>query len=229
MAKVGKSVAETLITLFRPYPKAGLFAYKGEIGLLLLSKYPITDSRIIDFKKGSTLNHRASIRAIVTTPRSGSNLIYCTHLTAKMNSNVPYTGINGSWEHENYLQAEAIISDSYSVLEVPTYAMGDFNCSFKNDGISDELSDNCQLFINSGFKDPLSTDNKKCTFCTKNSLNDAKKDLIIDHIFTKNTDIISTSVTKEEKVEISTKDGTKLQINLSDHFGVRIKTEDRLL
>jgi endonuclease/exonuclease/phosphatase family metal-dependent hydrolase len=143
-----------------------------------------------------------------------------------MNLNVPYTGTNGSWEHENYLQGEAIITDSSEDITKPIFAMGDFNCSFGKNGIDEELSTNCQQFLDINFNDPLSVNNNECTFCANNSLTDSKNNLIIDHIFTKNVELVSTTVTKKQKIKLILKDGTKILSNLSDHYGIRIRTKE---
>ena len=109
MAQVGKSTLVSMYTLFEPFARPGMFAYKGENGVLLLSKYPLKNRQVIDWKKSSTLNHRVALTAMVE--KDGKQVkVACMHLTANLDRLIPYTGIFQDWEEENSHQVEELLN-----------------------------------------------------------------------------------------------------------------------
>jgi endonuclease/exonuclease/phosphatase family metal-dependent hydrolase len=220
MAQVGKSSLMGLLAVLSPFKRAGLFAYKGSDGLLLLSRSPLVNTQKIDFSDISTLNRRVALTAEVD-----GQLIVCTHLTADHGAEVPYTGKFKTWKDEHRAQVERLL---YNVAkkDQPSAILGDFNCGPKvtNLGIQGELSKSCSLFKMAGHKNALFEFSPECTFCAGNSLNDEDSgDKIIDHIFVKNSFLGSAKILFKEPVLL--KSGVKS--NLSDHFGLQIEVMPR--
>ena len=73
------------------------YAYDGRNGLILLSRYPLSNK---EFKRfDSYLNVRVALHAVVQDPGLGDTDVYCTHLTADL-TDVPYAGDFDSWGAE---------------------------------------------------------------------------------------------------------------------------------
>lgn len=215
MAQVGKNTLLGMLTILNPIARAGLFAYKGSDGLILLSKYPIKDSSMVDLSDISTLNRRRALKA--TLDVDGKDLtVYCAHLSADLSRTVPYTGKFETWSQENNAQIQKLM-DSAANHNSNVAVMGDFNCGFSSNGVDPELEQNCQALNKPGFTNALFSTNNECTYCQDNALNsDETKSVAIDHILLRGPNLLNVSV--DFKQPITIKDGVKT--NLSDHYGV---------
>jgi len=227
IAQVGKTLTELKDAVTNPSP---LFAYDGSNGLLLLSRYPLSNTQLLDLKDKSTTNHRVVLFATVEI--AGRQLaLGCTHLTANL-TGVPYTGQYSSWQEENYEQVAGMISfaETYADSQ-PIYLAGDFNCSFANEtmGVDGDFEESCQQFLDAGYFDP-GMDELGCSFCENNLLNIMKGggegNLLIDHVFVKHplkTTSPEAEIVFDYDIEVETTEGT-VDANLSDHYGVRVRT-----
>lgn len=220
MAQVGKNTILGMLTILNPIVRAGLFAYKGSDGLMLLSRYPIKEKGMEDFSSISTLNRRRALTA--TLDVEGKDLtVYCTHLSADLSRTVPYTGKFSSWSEENKIQINQLMTKA-NAHNSSVVVMGDFNCGFSSSGIDAELPENCNALNAPGFINALESTGPECTFCQDNTLNDGEtKSVAIDHIIMRGPTLLNTSVDFKDIVTI--KDG--IQTNLSDHFGVSATVE----
>lgn len=221
MAQVGRSSIASMITLLTPFKKAGLFAYKGSNGLMLLSKKPMTNVGVIDFSDISTLNRRQALTADI----SGKKVV-CTHLTADLEKTVPYTGLKESWGAENLAQTQRLIKTIKSEENKTTIVAGDFNFSPNyHDEIDAELKPSWTLMMNAGFSDPIAErDMNECTSCSANLLNDEdSSNTIIDHIFVKDGYFTNPSVDFKKVLKVKKKKNIYVETNLSDHFGVSLE------
>lgn len=219
MAKVGQDPIASILKLLNPFYRSGLFAYRGSNGLMLASKLPLTDKRLLDFSDISTLNRRQALSATATS--NGEKIeILCAHLSADLK--LPYTGTSSDWAQENYAQAFRILKELESSQKV--VAMGDFNCGLDRygTGISSELPETCRM-LRSLFEDPIQ-ELGKCTYCSSNSLQSEGKDVVIDHIFTLGIPGASARLKYDNKVEIKL-GSSKKKTNLSDHYGAQITIE----
>lgn len=221
MAKVGKNQILSIIHLINPFYRAGLFAYRGSNGLMLLSKLPLKDKKLIDFSDISALNRRQALSATINY--NGDDIkVTCTHLAADLNA--PYTGVSRNWADENYNQVlrlldETLIEDQKSIL------LGDFNCGHEDEeaGLDGELTQSCEL-LDQFYTSPIKK-TKLCTYCEENSINqvdNSKTNSQIDHIFLKGMTESSVKRVYDEKVEIEAQKGTTIESHLSDHFGVQV-------
>lgn len=208
----------------------GAICYKGSTGLLILSKRPLKNTRVIDFSDISFLNRRSALYAEVE--HGGKNhALVCTHLTANLDGTAPYAGQFENWSQENIAQVERLLSETKS--DKPTYLMGDFNCGFEDqtNGLESEFEESCQRFLSAGYSDPVSSMSPECSFCSENNLvnegNDPKEfdNLLIDHIFVKNAGASSTSIVMKEKVEVKIGKREYVTTHISDHFGVEATVE----
>jgi endonuclease/exonuclease/phosphatase family metal-dependent hydrolase len=230
MAQVGRSTIASLWSVLNPFVPAGQYAYKGSTGLLILSKKPLKNTKVIDFSEISFLNRRAALVADVEYEGKDHKVV-CTHLTANLDGTAPYAGRFDSWSQENIAQVEKLIKETES--EKPTYLMGDFNCGFKDEanGLEDEFEESCQKFLTAGYSDPVSSMSPECSYCNSNNLvnegNDPKEydNLLIDHIFVKNAQATSTSVVLKEKVQVKVGRDEYVTSHISDHFGVSATVE----
>jgi endonuclease/exonuclease/phosphatase family metal-dependent hydrolase len=223
MAKVGKNPLVSMLHLLNPFYRAGLYAYKGSNGLMLISKKPLKNKRLVDFSDISTLNRRQALMAEID--HNGEEVsIACTHLTAALN--VPYTGTSANWAEENYNQILRLLD--HTVIEEKAVVLGDFNCGAADEeaGLDAELPEACEL-LSQYFADPVK-ETKQCTYCESNSINQAdnsKGNSLIDHIFLKGLKHKSVKRVYDQKVEIELKKGATMESHLSDHFGMQVELE----
>lgn len=218
LAQVGKSPLLALVTVLNPFQSANIFAYKGSTGLLLLSKFPLINKKILNLQKISNLTKREALMATVRINKKDIN-IACTHLTADLSKIAPYTGSFTSWEEENFQQIETLLNN-IKKDKLPNILMGDFNCSFTNHkkNTDPQLKSNCQQILSDNFSLGPKKFLPSCSYCKNNKLTAKKKNLLIDHIFTKNLKHISTKIIYKNTVKLPDK---LKKVNLSDHYGVQ--------
>lgn len=227
MAQVGKSTLGSLWAVLNPFVAAGQYTYKGSTGLMILSKLPLEKTGVLDFSDISFLSRRAALKAVVKK-NGRENQLYCTHLTANLDGTAPYAGALSGYREENLSQVDRMIKDSQE-SDIPTFLLGDFNCSKKNVSadVEGEFEESCKKFSDAGFKDPIDEINPECTFCRTNNLVNEGNDphgyanKILDHIFTKGMYTDNAEVVMKQKVKIKLKD-KEIDSNLSDHFGVTV-------
>jgi endonuclease/exonuclease/phosphatase family metal-dependent hydrolase len=216
LAQVGKSSFSAITQVLNPLRGASLFAYGGGDGLLILSKKAFVKKEVLDFTEISTLNKRA---ALVVDLYSGEK-IACTHLTANLESSVAYAGKFSTWKEENSKQIDKLL-DFYNKSTSKTILTGDFNCAFNVGNLEGDWEENCQKILDNGFENNFVQTSTECTYCSSNThISNDEKDILIDHIFTKNIRVQSQVRSREELITI---DGKKE--NLSDHFGLRAVLE----
>lgn len=223
LAQVGKSIPVALYHLFTPFSFAGIFAYEGSDGLLLLSKYPIEKKELFNWDDLSTINKRSTLFAEIKI-KNKNHSVLCTHLTANLEKDVPYVGKNKSWEYENSLQIDQLIKFTKG-LSPPVYLMGDFNCSIKikSAQVDPDFEKNCQKLF-SKFSSPVLNINPQCTFCRDNLLNSGKGEgnLMIDHIFLNEGIPKKVDIAFKEKIMIKEEE-KEIETQLSDHYGVSLQ------
>lgn len=225
MSLVGKNVAVGILSLLNPLWGANLYAYDGSAGLVLLSKYPLENIGKVELQDIATINHRSAITAEINQNGKKHRLL-CTHLTADLAPEIPYTGSFASWEAENRQQVKRILDQVDKGDNTPLYLLGDFNCSLasKDGKVANQFHKSCLDFHARGFQDPAHSAQIGCTFCGENSLIGSESvSHTIDHIFVKNAKVEKVEKVYTEKIEAYTEQG-KIKTNLSDHFGVLIKT-----
>lgn len=217
MAKVGKNPILAILQLINPFYRSGLFAYDGSDGLILLSKLPLRDKKLVDLSDISTLNRRRALSAEISYKDKPVRIL-CGHLSSKLN--VPYTGTFEGWEEENMAQTNRLIEETEN--DERAILMGDFNCGLASEdgSVQAELPEACRL-LGGSFSDPLSEINA-CTYCSSNALIPHDNgDLAIDHIFLKGLSANKAAITRKEKVFIKSGKET-IETNLSDHYGFEV-------
>lgn len=227
LAQVGKSTLRALLTVFNPFSSAGVFAFEGSDGIMLLSKKPLKNKNYFEFKPLSTTNRRAVLMAIIEDKDQKIQL-GCTHLTANLGGVAPYTGPYKTWAEENYSQVKLLIS---KMTEPKQVIMGDFNCAldFPKMKLAGDFQKNCKIFKETGYTDLFEETKPLCTFCKDNTLlkKHAKSKLkeingiLIDHIYTKGLKPTTVKRVYDRKTIIKV-DGKKQESHLSDHYGIEL-------
>tara|TARA_R110002072_G_scaffold534_2_gene3492 strand:+ start:28235 stop:29392 length:1158 start_codon:yes stop_codon:yes gene_type:complete len=224
MAQVGKSTIGAMVTILNPFKRAGLFAYKGSDGLMLLSRYPLENQRYLDLSKISTLNRRGALIADVTV-NGQKHKVGCAHISSDLEATVPYTGKFKNWGEENKVQLGKLLEEM-DHFEERSILMGDLNCGFANSdlGIAGELEESCEQISDHQFSNALlEGNNEECTFCSDNKLNDGQElNLIIDHVLLKGVTFQSSRVTYKKLVTVKKSKNEKVTTNLSDHYGIEV-------
>jgi endonuclease/exonuclease/phosphatase family metal-dependent hydrolase len=225
-AQVGKTATASFLTLLNPFSHAGLFAFEGESGLLMLSKRPMAEKRVLELEPYSTQTRRAALVADVEA--SGESFtVTCTHLTANLSS-VPYAGTMESWEKESYKQAEVLTEYLREQAGVPVL-MGDMNCSpeLSSYDIQSDFAKTCELIESMGLSDPFQNSNPSCTFCESNTLisghggGGEEENLLLDHVYLPTGLAAKSELVFDELVDLSVETET-VKSNLSDHYGVLV-------
>ena len=218
MAQVGKPALKAIWTVMRPMRKANMFAYDGSDGLILLSRYPLSDTGELDFTDIATLNRRRALHADVSFQDTDVR-VYCTHLTANLDDTAPYPGAFGGWAEENLAQVDRLLEHAGS-HDGPVAILGDLNTgpAVPSAGLVAEMSDSHDRIVAAGYDDPallLET----CTYCADNSMiDDDVGPRLIDHAYLRGIDARDGTRTRDQSVTL---DGG-LTTHLSDHFGYAV-------
>lgn len=225
---------------------AGKFAFDGSLGLLIASRYELSNTEFQDFIDNSSGNHRGALYAEIEV-NNESHVIGCTHPTANLSATIDYpaSGNFSSWETENrFMQEQMIAFVNIKAGDRPIYFAGDFNCSIANasNGVAEDFAESCQLWLDDGFVDPAA-EQLPCSFCSEENLvlnpqqisggGGGEGDALLDHIFVKNAPkailitaerVFDDPVTIEAlspEQDLSLED-SPLLTHPSDHFGVQI-------
>ena len=220
MAQVGKSAPAALWAIMRPIRKAGLYAYGGSNGLMIVSRTPMADAGVLDFSDIATLNRRQALYIDVPFD-AGTTRVYCTHLSADLSEIAPYPGPFASWGEENAAQVDALLAHAEGQESVAL--VGDFNCGMEGPGLTGELSESCQRVLDAGYLDPVMTLSGQCTWCKDNILNaDDGEELesLIDHVFTRGLSPLSA-----ERGYTQTVTFDAVTTSLSDHYGYQVSVK----
>lgn len=230
MAQVGTSTVRAILRVLNPLWRAGIFAYKGSNGLMVLSKKPFVEKGLVDLTDISTLNRRGALYTKIIDENKEPHHLYCAHLSANLEGTAPYTGSFEGWEQENMAQVKKLLESTDHGLR-PTYVMGDMNCSFAIPGlgIKPDFEASCDLFKQAGFDNFFLEENPECTFCKENTLlkidvKDGEPNFMLDHIFTKHVPQSRTYRAFDELVEVEV-EGETILSHPSDHYGVILERD----
>lgn len=196
------------------------YAYGGSYGTGLISKYPLkaVEHIVLD----STTNRRGLIHATIEAP-GGDIDAWCTHLTAGLGA-IPYPRAEGTWEEEQYAQAERLATLLADAPE-PVVLMGDLNNGPTTANAVEEFPANYQLFLDAGMDVPYVELDGRCTFCSDNGLSSADSDednRVIDHVMFRGFDkAISAERLLDQPLDTELC-GAAITANYSDHYGVSV-------
>jgi endonuclease/exonuclease/phosphatase family metal-dependent hydrolase len=215
MAQVGKPALKAIWTVMRPIRRANMYAYGGSDGLVMLSQHPLSEIGVVDFSDIATLNRRRALYAELTV--AGQDLrVYCTHLTADLDSVAPYPGAFDGWGAENLAQVDRLLEHAAD-HDGPVAILGDFNTgpALEAHDITSELPESHDRFIAAGYTDPAQLA-ALCTYCGDNTLNEPEAgQKLIDHAYLRGIDARDGARTRDTLAALP--DGTP--ISLSDHYG----------
>lgn len=218
MAQVGKPALKAIWTVIRPIRKANLYAYGGSDGLMLLSRQPLSNTGQVDFTDIATLNRRRALYADVQL--DGEDLrVYCTHLTAALDSTAPYPGAFDSWSAENLAQVERLVEHA-EAFDGPVVLLGDFNTgpAVPAAGLQAEVPASHDRVIAAGYTDPAA-EVGLCTYCGDNTMNEPEAgQKLIDHAYLRG--VAGKDGARTRAQQTSLPDGTPT--HLSDHFGYAV-------
>jgi endonuclease/exonuclease/phosphatase family metal-dependent hydrolase len=213
-------------------PNAGL-AFRGQSGVMILSKHPLSDEGAIVLP--GTWNRRAIAYATATLPNDAAVDLYCNHLTPIFDSTAyPYTGQYGQgeisaagWEAEQTLQAEKLVARvGEQSGDGAAIVLGDFNASrgYSEDGSVVVAAEGVGTLdvLDAAFVPAIASDYEPiCTFCPDNPLNTPDTPPTwIDLVYLANVPATAVRSTERNLFEasVTTPDGA---VPLSDHYGLR--------
>lgn len=201
--------------------------YADQTGLLLLSRYPLTELDYLAFE--SSLGDRGVLSARLQTAFAGPVDVFCTHLAASL-GDVPYDGPYGSFEGERLVQIEQFLGQ-VATRRAPdggAVLLGDMNCGPETALAQAASPDAFERFAAAGFEAPYAASDERCTFCSNNPLNgfspDEDQGAVIDHVLLAG---FPASVTRaparvfDDGITI-TAEGAPVDTARSDHYGVRV-------
>ncbi len=201
------------------------FIFGGRNGLILLSKKPLKQ---LEYKKlDSYLIQRVILHAVATASDVETHL-FCTHIQAGL-GDIAYNGKAGSWEAE---QGDQLKTLAAWILERsvggPWVLMGDLNAGpDRPPELTGEFPKNFDLLIDglnvarSVVAMPFTyAASPVCSWCDANLLTATTPNEIIDHIVLSQQ--FSGLAGQRILDQPLTLPGGATQVNLSDHYGVRI-------
>ena len=219
MAQVGKSAPKALWTVVSPFKRAGIYAYEGSDGLMLLTRDAHLDSGVVDFSDIATLNRRRALWADIEVDGIPTR-VYCLHLTSDLTGIAPYPGPFESWNAENFAQVERLIEHAADAPEA-VVLLGDFNCGAANeaDEVIAESPASCLRLEEAGFLDSHNGEDIDCTFCSANTLTEeGEESTLIDHVFARGLDTAHGKRTRDGLITLP--DGK--EVHMSDHYGYTV-------
>jgi endonuclease/exonuclease/phosphatase family metal-dependent hydrolase len=204
----------------------GAASFADQTGLLILSALPLEDLGYFAFE--SALGDRGLLSARLATDFMGDVDLHCTHLAATL-SEVPYTGIYGSWQGERIRQIDQMLERVASVRPADGAAilLGDMNCGPETPLARSASPDAFARFAAAGFEAPYAEADGRCTFCGNNPLNGGASELdegaLIDHVLVSPTGARSQQATRVfDDVMTIDVGGAEVETAHSDHYGVRV-------
>ncbi len=229
----------------------GGLGYKGQNGILMLSRYPLSKPEQLVLP--GTWIRRTAAKATAAVPVSAGATadvdLYCTHLSPYFSDTFyyPYTGQFGAgddngWIAEQALQAKQLVAwVSAASGTKRAIIMGDFNATpeDKAHGIGDPGDGGTllpaygakTLAMLSGYQEAINASYvPTCTFCVANHNTDGEQNSWIDHIYLAGFPAAST-VSASRTFDTDVVDGMRRaadgqhnvagKVPLSDHYGVR--------
>ena len=214
-------------------------AFQGQNGVMILSRYPLTNA--VNWVIPGTWNRRVILSATAELPNGTGLDVFCNHLTPIFSGiTFPYTGQYGDgmsgangWEAEQFLQAEKLIAHVQKVSgNKPAVILGDLNAGR---GYFDDPNNlifpegEATLNLLEGTFTPAYATNytPACTFCQDNPVAGVEREgtVWIDHIQMYNLPASAVTVTERtfDQPVLSVPDGNggTMDIPLSDHYGMR--------
>jgi endonuclease/exonuclease/phosphatase family metal-dependent hydrolase len=218
----------------------GGFAFGGQNGIILLSKYPLSGKQVYTFP--STWNRRVIVKATATLSNNATVDVYCNHTTSVFSGlTFPYTGRYGcgmtnadGWAHEQKLQIQKLISYVQQNSSGKALVLGDFNAGPAVNGpdggaVVAEAGPNYDILAGAFVEAVPASYTKLCTFCPDNPIAGNTGPIWIDHIFLKGiplTAVRSLQRTYTDRpvavgADGGVPDGGPTSVTLSDHYGLR--------
>jgi endonuclease/exonuclease/phosphatase family metal-dependent hydrolase len=210
---------------------------KDQNGLVLLSRFPLTDPDYWAFD--SSLGDRGVLSARVDPGLLPSLTVFCTHLAATQQG-VPYTGEYQSWEGERAHQIDELLAYARFKRhgEHAAALMGDMNCGPETARASAADPAAFATLTAAGYASAYAEDDSApCTFCLDNPLVGAPEEaasesratagVILDHVMLSGLpDDVEVSARRvlDDRIEIEA-DGETVTTSRSDHYGVLVTLE----
>ncbi|MDH3200848.1 MAG: endonuclease/exonuclease/phosphatase family protein, partial [Myxococcales bacterium] len=216
-------------------------AFQGQNGVMILSRYPLSNA--VNWVIPGTWNRRVILSARAELPNGSDLDVYCNHLTPIFEgagAGFPYTGQYGDglpdalgWEAEQFLQAEKLITHVQNVSgATPAVILGDLNAGRgyfddPNNLIFPEGEPTLDLLEATFTPAYTPTYTPACTFCQENPVAGVERTgtVWIDHIQMYNlpASAVTDTVRTFDQNVLTVPDGAggTMDIPLSDHYGMR--------
>ncbi len=223
-------------------PNGGLFA-KGQNGLMILSRYPL--SNVEQIVLPGTWIRRTVLKATASLPNGAKVDTYCNHLTPYFADTTfyPYTGQFGAgnangWIGEQVLQAKQLVAFvAAKTGSGRAVVMGDMNATRedKPNGIGDATLGAYGLetlaVLEGAFTNAVPAGyTPKCTFCVGNQNTSGEENSWLDYVFLKGfpagsalsaARTFDTDVVDGKRRDASGKHTVSGKVPLSDHYGIK--------
>lgn len=198
------------------------YAYGGSAGLGLLSRHRMTASGSRAFP--TPVVARGALFGRLATSELGEVDVYCTHLTADTDELPHPAGRDWSAEHRDEITALLAYINEQSAGR-PVLLLGDFNTGPAiGDAIVARAPAQYSRIIAAGFHNPYASQGAQCSYGFDNLLRGggAERGVLIDHAFVRGFAGHAWAEPLFRQLFAIDVGGTKKQIGISDHSGIRI-------
>ncbi len=229
--QVGEKTVDEIVAACGPGAMmAGCYAYDGEFGTALLSRYAVLerDARVL----ASNVNRRGILYNRLSTP-GGPLHVFCTHLTPRF-STLPHpeAASGGTWIQEQADQIAALRAwlDEKVGPGEPVVMLGDFNTGpAVGEGVSARVPENYAALA-AGFASVyVEAPGAGCSFCPENPLvGDTAAPVLVDHVLLRGFDGVEARGERvlAEPIEVQV-EGAPVETAYSDHYGVKVTIRGR--
>lgn len=208
--------------------------YDGSDGLMVLSRAPLSNGA--HMKIDSSLTQRGIVGVTVELPELGTVAFGCTHIAADLaKDGVQYVGEHGSFIEHNKFQAGQVVEfmASYGAGADMVVLAGDMN---SGPGSPPELEEEIpdagfKVLTDAGYVPypwSASANNTVCTLCDDNTHRLHASNIQIDHVFfgaaLSGWDGVVSQI-GTERLEVVLEDGSSVETNPSDHYGIRVQLD----
>ncbi|XP_045216729.2 uncharacterized protein LOC123566566 [Mercenaria mercenaria] len=181
-------------------------------GVLLLSSRPLKHVRITRFVQNKKL---FIPRAYISAEVEGVGTVACTHTSADLSYSYFEDLKYASWEEQNLDEARVLLQSQKHVHRA--VIMGDLNGgpTVPEFRVSSDFDAAYNYITSRGYMSSYVVLPGVCTWCRYNPLSKASKNIVLDHILTKNLNVIGTRRVLDDFHE-------EKDFPLSDHFGIEL-------
>jgi endonuclease/exonuclease/phosphatase family metal-dependent hydrolase len=200
--------------------------YDGQNGVLLLSKFPLTNREAIELPSSGA--NRVALIATVDIPDIGPVEVGCTHLSSNPGVGIlPTIKEYSTWEDEQIAQF-TILSNRIKQRSKknPLLILADINTSPKIKGnVNDAATPVWKTVTNLGWRSPATeVEESFCSMCPENPLRNSRYGYLIDHVLIQPANNQKLTATCAEAMfKDIYGDFFEKKYTMSDHYGLKVQ------